>query len=138
LSVDSTNPNHISLAELYGDAALTAYLTLSQSFFVVLSNPNIFLEREFIRPTPAAGVYTGYTPPIHPVVVCAGRHENYWYKLEKPFWSIHVSNSLRGIPVYSRCNIDLVTTVDNAVIPTLPIKNSIAHLLKIGSDDINI
>jgi hypothetical protein len=134
LEIDSTNDDHISINNLYSDEVLLAYLTLSQSFFVVLDNPDIFIDKEFIQPSKMPGVYTAYGEPRFPIVVCAGRHETYWYHPEKPFFSIHMNNTLRGEPNYDSRKVKTLVSVSSHESTVYGEINSPAFYLKIGTD----
>lgn len=129
------NPYQISLNDLYSDAVLRRYLTLSQSFFVALDNSDIFVEERHVQPSRMAGIYRGFdTPPKFPLVLGAGRHETYWYKKEDGQWSIHVSASSEGRRYYDTAKIDLTASVSDQEQMIFPKKNSPAKFLIVGTD----
>ncbi len=136
LNLDSTekNPTQINVAQLYSDESITAYMTLSQSFFVLLDNEEIFVNKVFVRPAPMPGMYTAYTVPSYPLSLAFGKHANYWYTYEDGQYSITCVNSIRRHPLYDTVNRHDLNNVSQAEIPDNPGKNSEAFFLEIGSD----
>lgn len=128
------NADQISIGQLYSDPCLRKYLTLSQSFFVVLDNPDIFIEEVALRASPFPGVYTSYTSPIYPLRVGAGRHESYWYGVEHGLYSVHVNASLRGNRLFDGVSRKSLISLANEVEPTIPSDNGEVEFLLIGTD----
>src|SRR5690606_30146268 len=85
LDTPSTNDGQYTMDELYSDKFVTSLLTMSQSFIVILDNPDIFIEKEHVRPSPMPGIYTSYVKPIYPLFIGQGMVANYWYTHQKPY-----------------------------------------------------
>lgn len=134
LETTDTNLSQISVSELYSDEVLRRYLTLSQSFLVTIDNPEIFFNKQYLRPSPFPGVYSAGTPPIYPMVVGAGRHETFWYKPEHGMFSVHVNHSLRGKKMYQTIDALNAVSVSQNESTTSPSVNSKAEFLLIGTD----
>lgn len=134
LETSNANEDQVALQQLESDDCLRKYLTLSQSFFVVLDNPDIFMEEINLRASPFPGVYTAYTPPIYPLRVGAGRHESYWYSVEYGLYSVHCNATLRGTRLYDGVPRSAVISVANQVEPTIPSGNDQVKFLLIGTD----
>lgn len=138
LETTPRNPDQISIANFYSDDVITKYCSLSQSFFVVLSNNDTFVETEALGDSLMPGLYVGYTPPIYPITTQQGKHPNYWSTYEDTQWSIAMNDCLRKNYQYHSRTFDGLVSVDNAEEPwTIP-ENSPAWYLKIGSDNINM
>jgi hypothetical protein len=52
------NPNQISTQDLYSDAVIKAFLQLSQTFFVIVSCPQLYLLRHYTERTKLPGRWT--------------------------------------------------------------------------------
>lgn len=134
LQTTPNNPTQVGVDNFYSDAVLRRYLTLSQSFLVLLDNPDVFVEREYIGKTKTPNVFTGYTPPIFPLVVGHGKHSNYWYEKEVNQWSIHCHDSLRKNFVYNTGSPKTMQNVSDQRWGSQPEDHSRAFYLKIGTD----
>lgn len=128
------NAGQISISDLYSDKVLTNYLTLSQSFFVVLDNTEIFLDTIELKASPFPGCYTSFGPPIYPMVVGRGKHEVYWPRKEHDRFSVNVNASWMGKPNYNTVATLKQKSVSDAQRPIDGYRNLPAHFLLIGSD----
>ncbi len=69
------NENQYALEDLQSDATLLAYLTLPQSFFVVVDTPYLFAIKEVVENAKSPGVYIAPTPfTPYPLFGAIGRH----------------------------------------------------------------
>lgn len=134
LQKTAANDEQISVTDLFSDAVLTKYLTMSQSFFVVLDNQDIFLETMAVKQSPFPGCYTSFRQPIYPLVVGRGRHEVYWPRKEHDRYSINIRAAWRGHRNYDTINRKNHRSVSDAHLPVAGYSNSHAHFLLIGSD----
>lgn len=138
LKLESTtvNPSQISIEDLYSDEVLKRYLMHDNSFFVILDNSEIFVEEQYIRPSPYPGVYTAFSKPIYPLVVGAGRHETYWYRLEDDQYSLHINHSERRPYLFTTTTAGDLSKqcVSDGKVTDLPDRNGLAHFLLIGTD----
>lgn len=136
LELPSTNMNleQIGVSDILSDAALVKYMTLSQSFFVVLDKEDIFVEREYVRKTPTADVFISFKPPVLPLIVGHGKLGNYHYELEDGQWSVHCHDTLFQNRVYNTIRPRAAQSIDSARLSTDPEVHSKAFFLKIGTD----
>jgi hypothetical protein len=132
LSKTSVNKNQISITEFFSDENILAYLTLSQSFVVLLDNTNISLNKIPVRGSSLPDMFIGYCEPKYPLVTGAGKTSNYWYTYEDGLYSINTVNSIRNNPIYDTIDPTKVHSVSNSNIPNNPLKNSDAYLLEIS------
>lgn len=134
LPTTPVNAKQIGVSDLLSDATLTAYLTLSQSFFVILDNTDIFVDKQGIHTTRIPGMYIAYTPPLYPMVVGFGRLANYWYTYEDGQYSLTTGDAFLPNPVYRTVNPYVQTCISDNRIPENPGQNSPAYFLQIGCD----
>ena len=134
LATTSRNLSQVSVANFFNEAVMRAYLTLPQSFFVVLDNPDIFVEKELVRKSRMPDVFISYTKAIHPLVVGVGKLGNYWATLEDGQYSITCRDSVRHDRVFNTVDTKAQKSVANSNVPEHPFEASAAYFLKIGTD----
>lgn len=134
LATTSRNVDQVNVNNFFNEAVMTAYLTLPQSFFVVLDNPDIFVEKELIRKSTMPDVFTSYTKAIYPLVVGVGKLGNYWATKEDGQYSITCRDSVRHDRIFDTVIMQAQMNVANANDPEHPVEASSAFFLKIGTD----
>lgn len=135
LSTDIRNKSQISIDELLSDEVLLAYMTLSQSFFVILDAPEVFVNKHYIKKTGMPGMFIAYNRPIYPIVTGMGRHPEYWHTFEDGQWSLTIYDNTAHQRVYNT-TIDPKTLMSAARsnTPTDPEILSGAYFMEIGTD----
>lgn len=83
----------INLNEVYSDTVLKRYLTLSQSFLVIVDTPTLFSNKITIRQMQSPGIFSAYQDPTYPLIVGHGRLGEYWKVEEDGVWSVTVLDS---------------------------------------------
>lgn len=85
---------HLDGEYLISDEFLTRYLTMSQSFIIVLDHGELFIEKRQVQPTRIHGQFLSEFYPNLPLVVGHGRMAEYWAVLGNNRWAINVYDSL--------------------------------------------
>lgn len=134
LSTTDRNDSQVSVQEFFSDANLLAYLTLSQSFFVVLDNSDIFVDHLPIKKTPFPDMFVSHYRPTYPLVVGVGKVANYWYTYEDMQYSITCHDSLRSNYVFDTTDITQEVSASDSRLPEQPQQQSPAFFLRIGCD----
>jgi hypothetical protein len=134
LSKTNANPSQIAISEFFGDDSVRAYLTLSQSFFVILNNNDIFIERDFIQKTKFPDMYVSYTKPEYPLIVGTGKATNFWSVYEDKQYAINCNNAFKHNPLYNTIDLRSENSVADNRLTLNPKVNSDAFLLKIGTE----
>jgi hypothetical protein len=123
----------INVQEFLSDETLKKYMTMSQSFLVVIDTPYIFTNRIHLRECNMPGMFTAYQDPTYPLIVNYGKVAEYWKTKEDGFWAVNVKDSfLRNFVFTSRPEAQL-QTVSSANIPTKEFLHSRGFLLQIGT-----
>lgn len=130
----TTNGEQYINDEIHSDAFITYLMTMSQSFIIVLDNPDINFDKEAIRVSPMPGIYTSYIPPIYPLVIGQGMMANYWYTSQKPYWSINTIDGLRHRRQYNTTLTNDLLSLDDSRNPSNPVNWSMASYLMITTD----
>lgn len=133
LSQSSENPDEINAAEFLSDTVLKKYLTLSQSFFVVVDTPALFTEKIYLRHYNLPGMFIAHQDPVYPLFVGYGRMAEYWKVFEAGYWSVAVQDSFTMNYVFSKRPVaDLQNVTPNAI-PGNTFKHSDGFLLQLGT-----
>jgi hypothetical protein len=130
----STNTSMINVAQFYSDPVIEKYLTMSQSFFVIVDTPELFMNRAYIQKTPIQGVYISGFKPTYPLVLGRGRMPEYWVREEDKQYAIDVVDGRLHRRVFQSAFPSEITNVGDSDQPVPGTYNSTAYLLEIGSD----
>lgn len=128
------NEQQVSVEDFYTEENLLAYLTLSQSFFVILNTPEIYAIRQYVRKTGTPGCYLSYFPPQGPLVTSLGRQPEYWSVYQEGQFSLYVDNSIEDNYLFNTTRKAWLTNVDNSRVAHYTGDISRAYLLEIGKD----
>ena len=134
LPESSDNVSLINVPEFFSDEVLTKYLTLNQTFFVILDSPSLFTNKIYLRPSNLPGMFTAYKEPKYPLFVNNGRIAEYWKTFEDGHWTVNVQDSYLKNSVFSSKPESELVNVSNNNIPLRTYYNSRGFLLEIGSD----
>jgi hypothetical protein len=136
LGLAKTNDNlkQISLADFFSDTVLTNYLTMSQTFFVVLDTPEVFTNRIQTRLVGLPGLMISPKEPIYPLFVGYGRTAEYWKIEDKMQWSIQVTDNVLNRRVFDGLNKSELKTVSDQRVPSKTFNYSRGYFLEIGKD----
>lgn len=128
------NPTVVDMEQFYTDEKLTAYLTMSQSFFVIIDKPNVFRNRIQVRNEPLPGSFLTYSEPQYPLVVGHGRVAEYWKQLEDKYWHLTVNDSYLQNKVFATLDYPEQVVAYGSNETMVPYFNSPAYLLELGID----
>lgn len=134
LETTTRNSEQIDIDNFYSDAAILAYLTLSQSFFVVIDNPNVFVNKVPVHKTKLPNMFISHVKPEYPLIVGAGKLGNYWYSAEDGQYSLTCVDSLRKHRLYDTVDAAKQYSVSDSCVPGNPVVQSDAFFLEIGCD----
>lgn len=81
-----------SVEEIFSDEVLRKYLTLSQSFLVVVDTPNLNVEKMELRESGTYSVFTTIQEPLYPLIIGSGRQVEYWRKQEEGVWALLIGD----------------------------------------------
>jgi hypothetical protein len=134
LEKTSRNDSQIDIANFFSDENLLAYLTLSQSFFVILDNPDVFINKIPIASTVIPNEFIAFEKPLYPLVVGIGKTANYWYTHEDGQYAISTTDSLRYNRLFDTVDARKQISVSDSCDPENPVSFGTAHFLQIGCE----
>jgi hypothetical protein len=126
-------PDLMSVPEMLSDETLKKYMTMSQSFLVIIDAPHIFTSRTHLRDCKMPGMFTAFQDPTYPLFVNYGKMAEYWKTFEDGQWSVTVRDSfLRNFVLSSRPDAQL-NVVSPAGVPTQTFYHSRGYMMQIGT-----
>jgi hypothetical protein len=125
------NSEMVTIDQLVSDENIKSYLSLSQSFIIVLDTPNITLNRQYVKKTGMPGKYITYKEPLYPLVLGLGRHAEYWSIKEDGQYSLSVHDNIIENKQFDTLLTSSLTNTDNDRRPNTPTMLSDAYLLQI-------
>ncbi|MNU19576.1 hypothetical protein D3C71_78050 [compost metagenome] len=128
------NDSQIAVNDFLTDENLTAYLTLTQSFIVILDTPNIFVTKQDVHRTKGPGKFVAYTPPLYPLIVGHGRTADYWYEVEDGQYAVNVVDSFLHDWVFNKTDPFKQGNIGDSRVPETPVGHSPGYFLQIGRD----
>jgi hypothetical protein len=128
------NDVEIDRNELYSDAVLKKYATLSQSFIVFVDNENVFVETQSLRPSTHPQMVVAFTPPRHPVLTETGKLVNFWRVKEHGQWAVSFEDGLRQNYNFNWARRQDLQGVDDHRIPGEQVIMPRLRTLRIGTD----
>lgn len=87
----------VSISEIYSNDIIMRYLTMSQSFIVIVDTPALYRTRSLVEHTGLYGVYDCPTEPKYPLKTRYGRLVNYWTRRAAEVFILETEH----IPAYS-------------------------------------
>jgi hypothetical protein len=134
LDNSTTNKDKINIAQFYSDAVLTKYLTMSQSFVVLVDTQEIFKNTYHLEKSPIPCNWRSTFEPKHPLFVSNGKVAEYWKSHEDGIWSLRTMDGFKQNRVLSELGSSSLTNADHGRSPMNPYINSHATLVELGSD----
>lgn len=134
LETTSRNDSQVDVENFFSDETLMAYLTLSQSFFVVLDHNDIFINKIPVKKTPNVNGFVTSHLPVLPLVTGHGKMTNYWYEHEDGLYAISCYDTLSYNRLYDTVDIEKQISVSDSCDPQNPVEHGSAFFLEVGCD----
>lgn len=126
------NPGTINLDQLKSDEVIMRYMTLSQTFVVLVDIPSLFFRRIFLRSSNLPGMYTCYQEPVYPQITGYGKISEYWKVHEDGYWSVNVMDGSTDNYVYSYRGLNNPEVINDSRLPGRTYQHSGGYMLEIG------
>lgn len=134
LSEVEVNKELTSVEELFSDEVIEAYMTLSQSFFVIVDTPELYIERHKLENTKLPGRFICGIQPVYPLEVGLGRMGDYWKVNDDGRWVIAVEENYLPEYQFEHTHWKKNHAIDDSRITTSPIRYNSGYMLEIGRD----
>ena len=124
----------ISISQLLNDHNFIKYLTLPQSFIIVVDTPKLYWQRHYLRHNEYPGMFIAHKEPKFPLFAANNRMCEYWKIEEDGHWSVNVHDSYWENKHFMSLPHKDVISATNANLPYRTFYNSKGYLLEIGVD----
>lgn len=113
LSSSPTGPSQVLVEELFSDETIKRYIEMSQSFLIIVDNPEFFSEFKQLESGELPGVYYGFTEeePLFPMQLGLGLLGNYWKTYDDGKWVMSVDGGY-----YNYYNFETTTFLEETTI----------------------
>lgn len=128
------NESQLDMENFYSDEVIKAYLTLKQSFIVLLDAQDVFAEQVMVDMTHMPGMAVTTLIPNMPLIGGHGRFLDYWYTYEDRQYSITCVNDLTDTRVYDTTDWHNLPSVADSRIPVDRMRKNTSYFLRIGID----
>lgn len=126
--------DHVSIGNLTSDAFIRYYLTLPQSFIVLLDNEDIYVDKTHLRVSKIPGQYISHTKPTEPMILGYGKIGNYWKRTGDKEWVLNLSdNQYHNWNYLTTSDPSTLESITNSRDTQHPTDHSQAYLLNIGT-----
>lgn len=132
LTSQSFAPDAINVQEVWSDAIIKNYLTLSQSYLVLVDIPYLLTNKIHLRHASLPGMFTAYQNPVYPLIVNDGKVAEYWKVHEDGHWAVSVQDSFYRNYILSQQATTIADNINNHLVPNKPFHHSRGYLLEIA------
>lgn len=133
IETSTTDPNQIVLSSVYTDDALLAYLTLSQSFAVVVDTPAMYMRRHQLESTELPGRFYGYGGQRFPLLINHGEAVEYMLTESDGVYLYSFTSRLTARYKINTTDYERNLSVDNTKLSDRPYQYSMGYLLEFGA-----
>lgn len=133
LEKSSVNDTQVLVDELYSDKVIRELFALSQSFFVVVDTPELFLDRETIEPGQLTGSFVAHESPRYLLKTGTGRFREYWTRYEYDCFVLNIEDGLKPNYLFETTGWREVTSVDDSRVPSHTDYFTDAYFWKLGT-----
>ncbi len=138
LDYNGAHDAQISQTQLFSDAVITKWMTVSQSFLIFIDSPNITVNRIQLAPTQIAKQYLTYKEPTLPLLGGFGLLQPYWPYEDDNVFSLTVGDNIRPNYLFRTTPLSKVPNPADNRVPYGPQSYNYAYFLDIVSEKIVI
>lgn len=127
-------PDQIKIDEFFKDEHFIKYMTLPQSFFVIVDAPSLVYRKYPVRHNNFPGVFRTYKEPFLPLITGIGKVSEYWKQYAAGVWTLHVHNAVKYNRSFSSINPENIKFATDNSMPYRRYYNGQGYLLEIAAD----
>lgn len=134
LSASDTNKDLTVVEELYGDDAVTAYLTLSQSFLILVDAKDLYVDRHGVERTHLPGRYVAHHTGEFPLIGAQGALLDYHRHREHDRYVLAAYDARDTYYQFETTRWQRLPLIDSSKVTARMWDYSRPYLLEIGRD----
>lgn len=130
---EANNPNVWDTANIYSDAVIKKYLTMNQSFMVIVDKPLLLTNKIHVKYSSVPGHLRCYQEPVYPLVLGRGKIADYWKTYENDgIWSLRVTDPWYRHYINETIDEKRANKINAHLRPDRPFRYSKAFFLQIA------
>lgn len=133
LFIPENTPKSIPAAQAIDDVTIRKYLTLSQTFFVVVDTPALSVNRLMLDRVPRSGLYESKREPRLPMITSLGLLPEYNKVKQGNFWLLRAGQLYSKDFNYETGSVERIDRMPPQALPTKGHHKEVGHLLEIRS-----
>lgn len=131
----TANENQVAVADLLSDDYIRKLLSFTQSFFIVIDTPEVFLDKQAVESARLPGkYYTASERPIYPLVAGDGKIFEYHCKEECGKHVLSIDKAIREEYHFETTHWKNLHSIDDSKVTTSPFSLSKAFFWKLGKN----
>lgn len=116
------------------ESFIEGLLYSSQTFAVIIDEPDVYVERHQVEKTDLPGIYISTQRPTWPLESLRGRWLPYWAHEEDDRWVVNVGDHSLPNYAFEHTGYESLYSVTDQKVPTQPYYRDRAFLVEIGKD----
>ena len=129
----SQSVESIDLDQACSDDTIRKYMTLSQSFFVVVDTEELTIDRKVIQRAAFPGQFICYDEPVYPVIGGHGKFFEFWKQQEQGKWVVNTRDTYYRRFIYTEGPTIRTKYASGALDTTRTYDHSQAYMLEISA-----
>lgn len=138
LSLNNDKFGTVGYTDFYDDATVKAFLTLPQSFVILVDSPRLYVERHKLEYTGIPGRYLAREQPKYPLFLNDGRLPEYVAVPETGLWSIAVQDNFTTRYAFTKRDNRVEGAFNGARDSVFPVYYAHGFFLEIGADVVTV
>lgn len=138
LNLSADKAGTVGYTDFYDDATLKAFLTLPQSFIILIDTPTLYVERHKLEYTGLPGRYLAREQPKFPLYLNDGRLPEYVAVPESGLWSIAIESNFATRYAFAKRDNKVEGAFNGARDSVFPVYYTQGFFLEIGADVVTV
>lgn len=126
---------HLDPEDIMSDEFLKRYLTMSQSFIVLIDNADVYIERHHVRSTKLPYQYLSGIEPNYPLFNGHGKVGEYWSIWDEGMWEVNAFENYKNNWLFHSYEHEKEWAVTSNRTNGDRTEHSLAYFLEIGKEE---
>lgn len=133
MTIDLNDPGAFNPQELISDTVIRKYMTLSQTFVILINSPNLFTRKLYIEHMGVPGLFTTQQEPMYPLITGYGKLSDYWKREEDGYWAVSIVDGPINNYILDYRSMDDLEVLNDSRLPGRTYDRTQGFLLEIGT-----
>lgn len=119
---------------LKNEAVIEAFLSLGESFAIVVDTPNLYVKKHQLEKSGLVGTFLTHQKPRWPLMTQRGKLKEYWAYEDDGVWVMNCESNLLPNYQFEHTHYQTLASVVAHKVPSKPYYHDRGFLLEIGKD----